>query len=292
MSGNHIIRKCCPLCTSQQQTHITTVSLQHPDMVCALKQKYPTIPEEKLDFDYTLEECNECGLLFQKNIFTDSNLTSLYEDWIPRVEKVIQPKHVNFYQNELWQLAAAQKKALEDLNILEFGSGWGQWLTIARDMGCTVCGSELSESRDSATTSKNITMISNVDEFPDGSADLVYSNQVFEHLAEPREIFFQLSKKLKPGGFMLIKVPSGESIRDRILENKPQPWNVKSVYPLEHINCYQKCSFDALLESAQLTRIKIRPTYNKANLRQTLIDLSKYVTRRDQLGRFLFKKEC
>jgi SAM-dependent methyltransferase len=44
--------------------------------------------------------------------------------------------------------------------------------------------------------------------FPDASFDLVFSDNVFEHVADPEAIFAEVHRVLAPGGFFLMKTPN------------------------------------------------------------------------------------
>lgn len=44
--------------------------------------------------------------------------------------------------------------------------------------------------------------------FPDGSFDLVFANNVLEHLEDPLAVFREVARVLRPGGFFLAKTPN------------------------------------------------------------------------------------
>lgn len=44
--------------------------------------------------------------------------------------------------------------------------------------------------------------------YPDNFFDIVFSDNVLEHLSEPREVFDEIYRVLKPGGFFLGKTPN------------------------------------------------------------------------------------
>jgi hypothetical protein len=103
-------------------------------------------------------------------------------------------------------------------------------------------------------------------------------------------VLAQLCKKLKNGGLIMIKVPTGEQIKNLLAENITEPWKVKSIYPLEHINCYQPDTFDTLLRENGLKKIHLTPKFNKNQIRQSAIDFSKFILKANKPGFFLFKK--
>ena len=44
--------------------------------------------------------------------------------------------------------------------------------------------------------------------YPDDSFDLVFSDNVLEHLAEPQQVFFEVARVLKPDGVFMFKTPN------------------------------------------------------------------------------------
>ncbi len=52
---------------------------------------------------------------------------------------------------------------------------------------------------------------------PDGSLDLVLSNQVFEHLKELFWVTHEISRVLRPGGSLILGVPNLASFHNRVL---------------------------------------------------------------------------
>jgi 2-polyprenyl-3-methyl-5-hydroxy-6-metoxy-1,4-benzoquinol methylase len=49
--------------------------------------------------------------------------------------------------------------------------------------------------------------------FPGGAVDVVVCSEVIEHLENPRHVFRQLHRLLKPGGTLILTMPNQESIR-------------------------------------------------------------------------------
>lgn len=108
--------------------------------------------------------------------------------------------------------------ATPDARILDFGCGRGTWLEIAlrRNLSADLRGvdsyagmyadwvGDLPESlRDRVTP-----IVDGRIPFPDGHFDVVVSNQVFEHIAEPAASVAEIARVLKRGGAFLALFPT------------------------------------------------------------------------------------
>jgi SAM-dependent methyltransferase len=72
--------------------------------------------------------------------------------------------------------------------------------------------------------------------YDDASFDLVISNQVLEHIEDPRPVLAELGRVLKPGGSMYHHFPSREVLREGhigiALAHRLRPGRVRTLYTL------------------------------------------------------------
>ena len=97
-----------------------------------------------------------------------------------------------------------------EMKLLDLGAGAG----IVADMnflgvGRKVCGVDL-DPRVVNNPFLDEGRVSDAGEipYPDHSFDLVFSDNVLEHLAEPRQVFLEVARVLKPGGLFMFKTPN------------------------------------------------------------------------------------
>ena len=101
-------------------------------------------------------------------------------------------------------------KDLRSLNILDIGAGAGIVPQMNfKGIAARVCGID-----PDARVLKNF----NLDEgriaygenvpYPDQSFDLIFCDNVLEHLPEPEKVFQEISRLLRPGGLFLAKTPN------------------------------------------------------------------------------------
>jgi 2-polyprenyl-3-methyl-5-hydroxy-6-metoxy-1,4-benzoquinol methylase len=192
----------------------------------------------------------------------------LYEKWISSEDSAKKrsvnntDKLVQLRINELYALAKVIGKNTSNIKVLEYGMGWGDWLRTAHCLGFTTTGLEISSTRNDSVESSGMTIINDLSECDDNSFDLIYSNQVFEHLAWPKQVFAAMVKKLRPGVLICIKVPNGSGVHKKI--GQTSPWLIKQIHPLEHINCYNQNVFKEMGRHPAVNLIKepYNPTAN------------------------------
>jgi SAM-dependent methyltransferase len=90
-------------------------------------------------------------------------------------------------------------------DVLDFGCGGGYFLKRAQ---CNrKLGVEINPKAAETARKNGIEVHQTVEEIPDGSLDVVISNNALEHTLQPLEELKSLYKKLKPGGRVIFYVP-------------------------------------------------------------------------------------
>jgi hypothetical protein len=83
--GSFVVRKACPACGSREHKTIYSCGFQQAPVRPYLESYYGS----RVEFEYLngatfiLDECNNCGLIYQREIPDDFLMKKLYEDWIP-----------------------------------------------------------------------------------------------------------------------------------------------------------------------------------------------------------------
>lgn len=214
---------------------------------------------------YTLLDCSDCGLLWQRHAPADDLVERLYERWIDPSESLARDADTDLVTRvplvqEILQIVDAMARPPGRLRVFDFGMGWGRWLLIARGIGCQVTGSEISQARLEHARALSIPTIA-WDEIPGSDFDVINTEQVFEHLVDPVGTLAHLAQGLAPDGLLKISVPPNEDIHRRLRFDdwrapKFTSRSLNAVAPLEHLNCYHGRSLVAMAERAGLV-----PTY-------------------------------
>ncbi len=249
-----IERKSCPICNNKK-LKIFKNKVDNQTIIKFLEEYYnKKLPQSIYEYyDYKILECEKCSLKFQKFICNEELSILLYEEIIDRKESFNKKKNLSFknfqeYIQDMNLISKLYKKKSRDIKILEFGCGWGFWSRLAQSFNYDVEGIEISKTRLNFLNDCKINTLREID--LNKEYDFIYSNQVFEHLNFPELEFSKLVSVLKKDSFLLIKVPSSFLHLQKEILNKHSYKNI--LFPLEHINLYNKKVFKFLAKKYNL----------------------------------------
>lgn len=221
--------------------------------------------ELSLPGDYRIERCLACGTMFQAEVGNAALLDRLYSHWI----KAIAPEQDASFMfdvchpamsrdgHELMAAASYLGVQLAGMEVLDYGAGWAGWARIAKSLGAKSHSFDLAEDRQAMAASHGIG--------PDeGRYHFINTEQVMEHVTEPRALIGELAGKLIPGGIIKISVPSNRGAAATLERLKAGQQSLISdeimpVLPLEHVNCFTRDGLKAL--GRQFGLKEVRPAY-------------------------------
>lgn len=250
------------MCGSSRKSILVSVPYTDPRVWKFIETYYEGRVQrtDLVDVDYELAKCLECGFVWQANILSDEYMDILYHRWINPQHSISKKKHADVelyvqYSEELAGAIRYLKKRPFEIDILDFGMGWGYWCQMAKAFGCNSWGYEISPERIVFARSNGIEVIDNLDVLPSRKFDFINLEQVLEHVNKPRDLLVLLADSLRSNGLIHIGVPNGKSIEHEVGRDD---WEAKkdAVQPLEHINCFTFESLTTMAESAGLTLVK------------------------------------
>ena len=92
-----------------------------------------------------------------------------------------------------------------DMCVVEFGCAAGRLLERLEAHEKT--GVEVNPHSRQAARDRGLSVVERLDELPDESADLVYSNHVLEHTLSPLDELREIRRVLRPGGRLVLTLP-------------------------------------------------------------------------------------
>ncbi|QIG79531.1 class I SAM-dependent methyltransferase [Stakelama tenebrarum] len=267
-----IARDRCPVCASGDGKQLFSSPLTEPPVRSLLQSHHD--PQGTVDWsllegtDYRLLECGVCGLIWQWAAPNDRMMSEIYDRMIDPafLEKVEHERLTlaSFQQiaNELAMLFSRLGKHPGDITLLDFGSGHGRWARVARGMGARVFTTEIGEAKREMARSIGAEVIADA-EVDTMRFDIVHTEQVFEHVADPGDLFRRLSRVT--AGLMKLAVPPGDTVAaalarhpfptvspfEKVLAGKrltPLDYSWNAVQPLEHINCFPRSAIARLAD--------------------------------------------
>jgi SAM-dependent methyltransferase len=252
-----VVRDSCPTCTADPGPALADLGFDQPPISDYLKCFYDghVDPSTLTEGRFCLVRCPECELIYQRYVPGPNLLKKLYDDATGAdAEEGRARKSFAVRRGYAFQVEQLMKYfSGREVEVLDFGMGWGTWLQMAQAFGCRAVGAELSWARaESAPTGIDVL---SANELPAGRFHFINTEQVFEHLVEPLEVGHKLVAALRPGGVLRISVPNGSKIPTLLVDAdweapKGSPRSMNAVAPLEHLNCFDHASlvrFGALL---------------------------------------------
>jgi SAM-dependent methyltransferase len=206
--------------------------------------------------DYTLSGCDRCGALFQRNR-PGPNLGELvYDHWISNefsgiaAASALGLKDVQHFMSEAVKLTSfAMRSAgvteLPQFHALDHGMGNGFFALSLKACVVDVWGTEFSSDRLKFGRENGIRTLHVSDDLPENYFHLINTEQVMEHVPDPRRVISKLARSLAKGGILKISVPYSRSIEsgDREIDWRASRYARRSpmpLAPLEHLQYYPR----------------------------------------------------
>jgi 2-polyprenyl-3-methyl-5-hydroxy-6-metoxy-1,4-benzoquinol methylase len=131
-------------------------------------------------------------------------------------------------------------------HLLDFGCGWGFFLSVALQRGWTATGLEpLPVHAAYARKLTGAPIISDVlhaDSFKRNAFDVVTCFQVLEHLTDPKHTLQLLYEVVKPGGIVFIEVPNISTWSVRIMGKRHRH------FVADHLNFFARATLSRLVK--------------------------------------------
>lgn len=271
-TGSMVERTTCPCCHSDQLSSLYEEPYAGAGVSHYLGRHYEgraTALEPGLI--YRLSRCGDCGLAFQAFVPDDSMLQKIYDHWVvgagEEAELDFQLNDYCYLDEQVQFMLQHLAKAPAQIKVLDFGFGWGHWARMAMAWGCEVWGIELSQERRERGRSLGIRLVE-LDTLPSQTFDFIHTEQVFEHLTDPREVLQRLSAALRHKGLLKISVPDASAALKKLEASSSfsalDVHEQMTVAPLEHINSFTRDSLEALGRAAGLQPLRpgLRSMYN------------------------------
>jgi SAM-dependent methyltransferase len=170
------------------------------------------------DRNYGLIRCRKCNLITIDPMPSPEAVKSFYRDKYFERDYKCGIRSLSYHEEEPAAIEKANqvlprvKKLKPQGVLLEIGCAGGTFLDQASKRGYQVEGVELSQSMSQKASDIYGVKVRQGDfeelQFMDGSFDIVCMFDVFEHFREPGKALEKIHRILKPGGIVVIDVPT------------------------------------------------------------------------------------
>jgi 2-polyprenyl-3-methyl-5-hydroxy-6-metoxy-1,4-benzoquinol methylase len=246
---NHEI---CPVCLSENVQEILRLNNHRYNKFkeFSINHYDGFIHNELKDVTPILDQCLDCSHLFYR-YYPDSDglnymYSSLKKDESSCFDTFTKPSSdMISVMSKLYKLLDKPKPTL-----LDFGAGFGKWSLAAQKVGFDVVAYEPHNTR--IPNHRKISYINNLNTIITQKFDVVWLEQVLEHVPQPRLVLSQVKNFMTEASFLHVRVPNilrppeGKTIWD------DWPYNGHSHHtmsPFQHLQGFSQKSLSALHSS-------------------------------------------
>ncbi len=202
----------------------------------------------------SIVRCGKCAFVFSKYVPTEEEIIRYYSQYSYSSVPNVHPITIKRYHQLLEEFEPYRKNNL----ILDIGCGIGSFLSVAKERGWDVFGTEISKRAIEILREKGVEVYQGrMDklQFENSKFDIITSFEVIEHLNTPNNEVRSIYNALRDGGLFYLTTPNYDSISRFLLGNK---YNVISVP--EHLCYYTSKTLDNLMMGHKFKKIKLTAT--------------------------------
>ena len=259
MSNVLIRRECCPICMSTDSNTLYSEKYNSEFLSCYFSvfygsQGYPDVNEIR-DYEFILKECKSCDFLYQEYVPGPYFMEKLYSVWIDEAKAMEQYElfrpEFKMIDNFLLILRAIRYHNRRNLRIFDFGFGYCHLLRQGMLFGMSAFGVEQNTKQIGYAKKLGIAIME-PEHGISPKMDVVFCEQVFEHLIDPKLVVQQILKLCDSQTLVHISTPDSKHVKKVI---KKFTWLCEGkrnratmpFAPLEHINCFTYASLVNLM---------------------------------------------
>lgn len=284
-------RNFCPICKSENSKILFSEKHSSPEFLNFVKIEkfyskffYDSFKKSELQkMNYTIAECNQCQFIFQKEILSDFGMKLLYNQWLDNdlLQEFYSKQPYNKTEETILRILKKSKKKNTSLKILDFGAGYGNFCSKALKLGFQTYAFDLSSDKTEMIDKIGVITISNLEKFKD-YFDIIWVNQVFEHISDPASVIDKLQECLFENGILFISTPNCKGIKKIIREKGLSPELFEKLSPHQHINAF---THTTLMNLGRIHSLHPMSVFDYIKLMNSKLSLSELV----RLGKITLK---
>ena len=134
------------------------------------------------------------------------------------------------------------------LKLLDFGCGWGAFITMCKGFGIDAHGVDKSVGRRDGAY---VEIYPSIEDIKQKDFNAVTMFEVLEHVTNPLEILKDLAELMLPGGVLILETPDCTGVTGI---NDYQSY--LNIHPLEHINGFTPLTLESIAKRAGFSKIR------------------------------------
>jgi len=254
-------RISCPVCNSNNYSILHSSKHDAPGFLDFIKfekyygkafyRSYDSCLLKELVFN--IAECNNCHFVFLTEVLNNEGMGLLYNEWLD--SELLRVHYANLehpvYHETLIKIIKKYFRKRNKINVMDFGAGYGNFCSITTKLGFNTYAFDLSSDKNDHMNNMGVTIIGSFDKYQ-SFFDLIWVNQVFEHLANPGEVLKNLAGCLKENGLIYIAVPDCKDVKSILTNEGLSNRLFKLISPHQHINAFNNKTLKLLGTNAGL----------------------------------------
>lgn len=209
--------------------------------------------------NYKLQKCSNCSLIFPNTNFSSNKdyTAKVYANYSDQNHRKILFNTQNYRKNTFikkrydYCIKGLFKKT-KNINVLEYGCGFGLFLDILKKNRIKCKGLEVDKHQIEIAKKRGLNVSDNsISEEKNNLYNLCVMFDVLEHLADPIREFKELNKKITKKGYVVCYSPNIFSVAFELM-GKYQ----NQVYPFEHLLFFSKKSLNIFAKKTGFKLIK------------------------------------
>ncbi len=264
MRENFLVRTNCPICNG---TTVDVFSEPYTNQILweqiAVQYGETTTQHDWQGASFTISHCKTCDFYYTKEVPSDDFYEKIAERSVakglsPERERLMGSRHYGRLSFECERISSIVGRVPGEITVLEFGTGFGHWLLMAKAFNYQTVGVEIYEDRITYAEKNGLAIHRTIDAILDESVDFAFTNQVIEHLNDPLPLLQSVVRKVRRGGYVQIGVPNGNDITTVISQYKAGAKINKLIGPIGHINSFTHKALVSLAHHAGLSLVSSR----------------------------------
>lgn len=254
-------RNHCPICQSGKRAILFSMQHDSPGFVefirnerfygKAYQDAYAQGPAR--DLVYEIAECSYCGFFYLTEVLNDEGMGLLYNEWLDKEslrEYYRTLPHIP-YEERMVNLLHKHFRKIPNPRLMDFGAGYGVFCGMAVKAGFKTFAFDLSTDKNDFMDSMGVQIINSLGSYRK-FFNVIWVNQVFEHVADPLGILKGLVESLADDGLMYIAVPDCSGLKQVLAAKGLSPDLFSLLSPHQHVNAFSNQTLKLLGSNAGL----------------------------------------
>lgn len=299
-----INRQSCPVCQSKNRTILFSAKHDSPRFIDFIKFEayfgetfYNAYNNDAAkELLYEIAECNNCHFIYLTEVLSDMGMGLLYNEWLDKEMLKVHYSKLPYspYQENMLGILKKHFRKKQQPNLMDFGAGYGNFVAMSVKKDFKTYAFDLSSDKNDFMDSMGVTIINDLAKYKN-YFNVIWVNQVFEHVSDPLTIVKQLKESLTDDGLIYIAVPDCSNIK-KILSQKGLSHDLfRLLSPHQHINAFTNNTLQLLGTNSGLQPLGLADyfkLYNtKLNFAELKILVKKTIKNSGASTGLLFKKK-